>query len=190
MTGPERVVSAALTEWARIVRDPSPRVTEYIHAGLGWTWEPAYVRNGQFEWCGAFAAWCYAEAGLASAVRRLRFASVYRLGATEERFGPALPAVQLDALRPGDVLAITRANQARGHHICVVERVDGALVHTIEGNANGQLGDRRTGEGVIRRTRPLRREDANGRCPIYSYAHGGAWAWRAWRPVTVGGDGG
>ena len=56
------------TEWDNNVTEPEyngdwQRINTYIKGadGIGWTWESDYVRNGQFAWCGAFAAFCYTK---------------------------------------------------------------------------------------------------------------------------------
>lgn len=163
------VVAVALAEWRRVVRDPSPRIDEYIRGEKGLAWPTAdatfrrpdapYERDGQFEWCGAFAAHCWGVAGVSRPLRYRHFASCNRLSRSP------LDRVPLAELRPGDVLVVGEpGGRPWGSHVTIVERVDGGLAHTIEGNARGLLGDGSIGEGVVRRTRPVV-PTAAGRCP-------------------------
>jgi hypothetical protein len=152
-------VVTARIELAAVVRDPSPRIDRYIRgpSGLGWPTADAtfktvvpYTRNGQFEWCGAFVAHCWGIAGLRAEARREYLASCYRL---HQWTGRAIP---LANLRPGDILVLASARSPRwGSHIALVDRVDGGIAHTIEGNAHGLLGDGTRGEGVVACERPL-----------------------------------
>jgi len=81
-------LAAAESEWERGVRDQAghhgmARIDLYIRDGhgLGWTWERPYVGNGQYQWCGAFVAWCMAAAGLLPRLRRDCWSSTTRLDA-------------------------------------------------------------------------------------------------------------
>lgn len=161
-------LAVAIGEHRRGVRDPDPRIDEYIRgsAGLGWTTADAtfksivpYTRNGQFEWCGAFAAFAWGSVGLDARVRHKRLASCYRLS----RWGRG---IALAELRPGDIAVVSGVDApAWGSHVVLVERVRGdGLIDTVEGNATGRLGDGSIGEGVVRRTRPVV-PTAAGRCP-------------------------
>jgi hypothetical protein len=186
LTGPEKVLQAALEEWRLNVTDPHPRITAYYRQGLGWTSEPEYVRVNQSEWCGAFAAWCYRQAGADPALLRSKFASTWRLHDSK------IPRVPLDQLAPGDILVITKVPEVRwyGHHICLVTGFDpvSGLIHTIEGNARGRMFNGRVAEGVVQRTRPMTRLPDSARCPISGLPQSSSFAFRAYRPATVGGD--
>ena len=57
------VLKRAESEFNLNVTEPggggdSSRINTYIKSveGIGWDWEKDYTRNGQFAWCGAFAA--------------------------------------------------------------------------------------------------------------------------------------
>ena len=146
--------------------------------GLGWTWTPRYIKDGDFQWCGAFLAHAYSFAKLRADVRKTFCSSTYRLDclgrglAHEDRESPKAkrfyrrfdehtsPAdLDLDGadVLPGDVLLVGGGGRAYGDHVTLVERYDAVngIFHTIEGNAvgAGPRGNRR--EGVIRTTRPL-----------------------------------
>jgi len=60
-------------------------------------------------------------------------------------------------LRPGDVCCVGSVDGPWwGLHVVIAERVEGAHVHTIEGNGVGELGaGLGRGEGVVRNARPL-----------------------------------
>jgi len=91
------VLEVAEREWRRPVVEPNRdgqvragagRINEYIRGALGLGWPTAqvgvpsvaYTRNGQFAWCGAFAAYCWgAGAGLRADLRRLACPSTFRL---------------------------------------------------------------------------------------------------------------
>lgn len=143
MTPGELAVCRASEAWREDLVDPAAamgddwsrrRISEFIHLGLGWTWE-RYVKDGDFEWCGAFLAWAYSFAGglpflngyrLRADVRETFCASTIRLdtlgrnepwiGATR-KYPPSAqrhyvqfdehstPAANLD-VRPGDVLLV------------------------------------------------------------------------------------
>ena len=147
-------IDRALAEWSSMVEEPDQRINTYIRSmeGIGWTWEKEYVKNGQFAWCGAFAAFCYTAVSFKT--RQKIFPSCYRLysnwSQTSRRIEPR------DML-PGDIVVVYSSARATwGDHItlCRVAPIDGKF-ETIEGNAHGTLGDGSHGEGVIARERSL-----------------------------------
>lgn len=145
--------------------------------GLGWGWEGRYAGDGDFEWCGAFAARCWEEGGLLPLVRRESWASCYRLQrwASHRPTSPAAPSfaspprlcVAFDEhtqalpegleVRPGDVLIVGGVGTGPGKHITLVERFDEATgtFWTYEGNAGGLGPDGKRRQGVIRGRRRL-----------------------------------
>lgn len=160
------VLQAAEQEFYRDVREPpdgnGARIDDYIRGPQGLTWETAqaspwvagvrYTQNGQFFWCGAFAAFCYGVAGLSQEIRKKHFASTNRLlswSRGTQRY------VEPNALRPGDVVVMSDASTPSGRHIGICTEVSGAYVNTIEGNATGTGPSGRKMEGVIRGSRPL-----------------------------------
>jgi hypothetical protein len=170
MTRSQIILTAARDEYDRGVTDDkagAPRVDHYIRHGLEWGWTRFY-RPQKFEWCGAFAAWCYCVAGLLRTVRRKHLASCYRLWRWSGGAKPNELRVSKYALQPGDIAVcgpvpakrkewrrLRKKRPRWGRHIVLVLNVSGGLVHTFEGNATGQLKHGVTGEGVIRGTRPL-----------------------------------
>lgn len=172
----DRVVQTALAIWAERIEEPSAndeRGREHIDSfirgatGLGWSWEPQYIRNGQFAWCGAFAAECYGRNGLNASIRRKSLPSCYRLKRDLANLRIALSSIQ-----PGDIVVVGgEGGKSWGDHITIAVEVHGGLIYTVEGNARGLLPDGSEGEGVIKRTRPLPKTAggpgiSNAECPV------------------------
>ena len=153
------VVQAAQEEWSRHVEEPpgkgSDRIDAYIRAAssMAWAWLKRYIRNGQSQWCGAFAAHCFGVAGLSEVARVKHLPSTYRLdrwcGQNPER------RIAHTALQPGDIGVVGNRKGYGDHITVVVEVIDPSHVVTIEGNGHGQFPDGTSGEGVIRRRRHL-----------------------------------
>jgi hypothetical protein len=184
MTGPktktEIVLNAAREEHARGVTDDkagAPRIDDYIKQGLGWKgwlWRglpQRRYRPQRFEWCGAFVAWCFSLVGLLPSVRRKHMASCYRLWRWSGKGKPNERRIAPGDLHPGDIAVVgpepaprdaprseRKARPRWGRHIVLVVKVTSEFLHTIEGNARGQI---KGGviEGVIRGTRPLHAVD-------------------------------
>jgi hypothetical protein len=158
----EEALKRAQAEWERNVTEPNyggdwQRINTYIKSseGLGWSWEDDYTRNGQFSWCGAFAAFAYGRSVLPS-IRKKIFPSCYRMwanwGKTSRCRDGELPA-------PGDIVTVFTSDEqspAQGNHIVLVASApdDMGLFDTIEGNAHGEGPEGRI-EGVIKRQRPM-----------------------------------
>lgn len=155
-------IERAEAEWSRNVTEPeyggdSQRINTYIQSsqGLGWSWEADYTRNGQFSWCGAFAAYCYGLSVLPS-VRQKIFPSCYRMWSN---WGSTSRCRDGESPLPGDLITVyTSADRspAYGNHIvlCVSSPDESGEFHTIEGNAFGNGPEGRI-EGVIKRTRNM-----------------------------------
>lgn len=96
---------AARLAWHQRIVDPSPRlknldarsrafIDNAIRSpdALGWTWQSPYLWDGDFEWCGAFAAgYAWGAAGLDGDQRELYASSTDRLNAWAQyrsMFGP------------------------------------------------------------------------------------------------------
>ena len=168
------IADTALTEWRLGGAEPGPspianpkHIDEYIRGqlGLAWSWLKPYVKDEQFAWCGAFAAFCAGSAGAKYPIRFKRMASTLRINNHLRNSR----GVALDAIEPGDILVVTNGSKSYGEHICVaVEKPVNGLVVTVEGNARGILGNGRVGNGVIRRTRPLAPMPKHRRCPMSS----------------------
>ena len=146
----------AMAEFEAFVKDPSERISLYIKSshGIGWSWEADYVKNGQFAWCGAFAAWCHTRVKFD--IRKKIFPSCYRLYAN---WGQTSRKIDPMKVQPGDIVVIyTSKRSVQGDHItlCVdTSNINEGYINTIEGNAKGTLGNGEYGEGVIKQQRTL-----------------------------------
>ena len=155
-TDGEIALTRGLDEWVQDIVEPTGRVTEhpildrYINQGIEWA-EKSY-KNRDFQWCGAFAAWCWRDA-VRREIRRKCFPSTYRLYTwaykTERRIK------DLDSARAGDIVVVGK-NKRWGDHITIFERWgDDGEFFTVEGNAWGQTPQSGRREGVIRRARDV-----------------------------------
>lgn len=142
-------VELALQEHRRVVRDvdESPDVLRYYHEGLGWGWQGTY-RNRRDQWCGAFAAYCMARAGLLRDIRFYDVASVGRLQAWA--YGTPRWHRPEDA-QAGDILLL--GEDGPSHIGLAISACVNGLIQTVEGNSTGTLGDGTRGEGVVRHDR-------------------------------------
>ena len=154
-----RILDAAIAEWELPVHEPPgpgwERIDSYIRGadGLGWSSETRYIRNRQFAWCGAFAAFAFSGAGLKKEIRKRALASTYRLytwAKGTERMR------DLSEVERGDIVLVGPAGGKRwGAHITICDEPAAGLVHTLEGNASGMGPHGDSHEGVIRQSRPL-----------------------------------
>lgn len=203
VTPAARALARAEAEWRSVVREPAgeapngaARIDRYIRGsdGLGWGSADAdnldepvpYAHNGQFQWCGAFAAYCWAAGGLRRRIRRDHMASCYKLhtwaGGTDRIVRP-------EDIQPGDVVIVGRQPGALigrdaigrpryapvwGEHITLARDApaDG-YVPTWEGNAGGELGDGTQGEGVVRDRQPLAADDPQRYRVLYAIRFSG-----------------
>lgn len=151
-----QALKRGLDEWSKNIIDPDKRINTYIRTseGLSWGWEKEYVRNGQYAWCGAFAAYCWG-ASVKKNIRQKIFPSCWRLF---DNWGSTSRNIDHDKMMPGDIVVVYSAKKAvQGDHItiCVEPPNDCGDFKTVEGNAYGTLGDGSYGEGVIKRERNL-----------------------------------
>jgi hypothetical protein len=150
-------------------RDSKSAISGYIQHGLGWTWEPPYAGDGDFEWCGAFAAYCWLS--IKPALRKTYFASTYRLdrfarygsvnGEKNKGSGRLLAELGEHSKslpwepRAGDILLIGPAGSGYGKHICLVESFSKGVFYTLEGNGTGLAPNGKRWQGVVRGERKL-----------------------------------
>jgi hypothetical protein len=168
-------VSRATAAWKRWVSlSPSERRAErdrFVLEGCLATWRPGY------EWCGAFAAWCWSA--VHPRLRRSLFASTYRvylLGSYRsdsnlwpsglvKADGALLPvrewhgqrprlhvigdAVPGARVEPGDVIVTGSGKYGKHIQLAAEESRPGERVRCISGNGSGEtaLGER--GRGVV-----------------------------------------
>lgn len=150
----DRILKTAEDEWRKRVTEPiapgdenAKIIDNYIRGpqGLGWgtvdyhTWKPnvPYMKNLDFAWCGAFAAFCYGSAGLLAGVRHEYFAGTDRL----YRWARGTPRFIADwqDIQPGDIVVLGGENRPAGQHITLAGRllVQEGILCTFEGNATG-----------------------------------------------------
>jgi hypothetical protein len=195
----QRAVDRAAVMWQAGVYDPRRVDTSkdaercrgvidtFIRSDLGWTWEPPYKGDGDYEWCGAFAA--FAWIAVRPELRKTYFASTYRLDRYaryasvngERNGGTGRLLAELDensrdvggfiqtnlngrtqsigwAPRPGDILTIGPVGSGYGKHICLVESYADGVFSTIEGNGTGLAPNGQRWQGVVRGRRYLGKE--------------------------------
>ena len=151
-----QAIDRAHGEWERVVIDPDPRVNTYTQSreGAGWSWQADYTKNGQYAWCGFFAAFCHTSVKFP--IRQKIFPSCYRL---YQNWSKTSRCIDHAKVQPGDIVVVYSSKRAlQGDHItlCVDNStLNDGYITTIEGNAHGTLGDGEYGEGVIKRERKL-----------------------------------
>lgn len=146
-----KLVSVAQLEIGVMEEPPGsnrgPRVDQYIGA-VGR--DPA----GKHPWCVAFTFWCFQEAAEPGKNPHIKTAGVLdhwnKAGRKEIRRIAAKQAVDQPSLvQPGHLFIIDTGPSGGAGHTGIVERVEGGLLVTIEGNTNA--GGSREGVGVFRR---------------------------------------
>ena len=170
----ELQLSTAAASWNEDIVEPesleapngAASIDLRIRQGLGWTWEKPYVKNGQFSWCGAEAAWCLKAAGLKASLRKKVMPSCYRLWDFCRNNDDGKRCItDFNLAEPGDILVVGNSDSPKwGSHITTIltsNKIDLGDVQSFyvhEGNAKaygpptGGLGDYR--EGVGRQDRP------------------------------------
>jgi hypothetical protein len=152
---PPTPLAAAVLEVAAkeigVMEDPigsnsGPRVNQYLES-VG--------DKGGLPWCAAFVYWCFQAAAAAlkapnPATRTAGAVDVWDQAARRgiRRVAAAEASDRHGLVQPGMVFVIATGG---GHgHVGLVERVEGVVLTTIEGNTNN--GGSREGIGVFRRT--------------------------------------
>lgn len=99
--------------------------------------------NFPASWCCAFVYWCYNEAAI-----KLQVANpVYKTGSVLTLYKKQRAAHAVNVPMPGDVFIMSFGNGLG--HTGIVLKVEGDMVHTIEGNTN-DAGEREGYEVAIR----------------------------------------
>jgi hypothetical protein len=149
-----QALDRAYAEWERVVIDPDSRVDTYCKSreGSGWSWQADYSKNGQYAWCGFFAAFCHTAVKFP--IRQKIFPSCYRL---YKNWSKTSRCIEHGKVQPGDIVVVYSSKRAlQGDHITLCidnSTINEGYITTIEGNAHGTLGDGEYGEGVIKRQR-------------------------------------
>lgn len=121
-----------------------PMVNEYLKSvGL----KPGYA------WCQAFVYWCVLQAarqlGLhCPAVRTAGVKDCWNRTPAERKILIAAARANHELVSPGDQVILIFKD---GAHTCFVERIEGEVIHTVEGNSN--TNGSRDGELVCRHER-------------------------------------
>ncbi len=105
-----------------------PEISKYL----------AYVGLDEgYEWCAAFASWCYGQAGL----------SIPRSAWSPALFPKARrrPQSQIDKgyVKQADLFAIYSSQLKRIHHVGLVKALHGPLLISVEGNSHDRVESRR-----------------------------------------------
>lgn len=109
-----------------------------------------YGMNNQ-PWCAIFVSWCAAQCSIPASTI-LKFAYVPYGVEFFQKLGRYHPANGSYKPQPGDIVFFGKSD-----HVGIVERVSGSSIITIEGNtSSGNSGSQSNGDGVYRRTRPLK----------------------------------
>jgi len=192
-----KAIERALAAWQSDITDPpvddtsddAVRCKAFIDAcirkptALGWSWENPYKGDGDFQWCGAFAAFCWPD--VKAGLRQLYFSSTLRLdryasyrsynGEINEGAGRLYQQLDENSVptdlafepRQGDILiigpgrpqhaAVPASWHAYGNHICLVESFDASrrIFRTLEGNGNGVGPHGEKQQGVVKGVRSL-----------------------------------
>ena len=149
-----QALDRAHAEWERVVVDPDARVDTYCKSreGAGWSWQADYTHNGQYAWCGFFAAFCHTAVKFP--IRQKIFPSCYRL---YKNWSKTSRSIEHSKVAPGDIVVVYSSKRAlQGDHITLCidnSTINEGYITTIEGNAHGTLGNGEYGEGVIKRQR-------------------------------------
>lgn len=185
----EEAVARALALWDLDIYDPKrddesanadyckKKITDFIHEGCAWRHHEAYEGDGDFQWCLAFAWYCWPD--IRDAIRTVYAASTYRVdrfGSYRSAFGEPNPMptdmsharlymrcdekTRVEDLpwkpRAGD-FALVGKKPGYGTHGVLVEHFDEehGLLYTIEGNAFGDGPNGEHQQGVVRQVRPF-----------------------------------
>ena len=113
-----------------------------------WSW---YGFSSRAEWCACFVSWCANECGYINAGIIPKFAACTSQGMPwfQER-GLWQEAGYIPA--PGDIIFFDWDSSGNADHVGIVEKVEGEVVHTIEGNTSDSCARRsyRLDSNVIR----------------------------------------
>ncbi len=164
-------LETAESEWRLDVSEPgqggahsADRINAYIRSPNGLNWSDAnlsdegrlYERDGDFSWCGAFAAFCWSSVVLRT--RKKTFPSTYRLWRDwqSRRVSPL-------SMIAGDIVVVfntsasreTRERKTYGQHIVICRAPGAEQFSTWEGNARAEGPDGSWREGVGTRERDV-----------------------------------
>ena len=164
-----------------------------------WAADPHFYqgpKNG-YEWCAVFVDWCVYEASGRDARRAqnaLYYTGPYGAGCGSSVQYYRAAGAWHSTPRPGDQIFFGTESSVR--HTGLVERVEGGMVHTIEGNSNNMVRRRSyplTDGSILGYGRPRYDGDSKPEAlpftdvPRDAWYHDAVdWAWR--RGITAGTD--
>lgn len=147
----EKVLAIAGAEEGTMERPPDSNMTKYGES-YGW--------NGQ-PYCVMFLWWCFKQAGLSEL-----FFGGGKTASCSELMYWAIGSGRwvTDNYRRGDLVIMDfPKNKTKTDHIGIVERVEGDILYTIEGNTSpGEIGSQNNGDGVWRRQRNVTKVNVVG----------------------------
>lgn len=120
----QRAVAVALLEWHKLISarpECYPRLSEYLAAAGCRRQYPAPQVDGKpYKWCGAFAAWCWIQAGLRPDLGS-SWASDYRLARLYGQYGndANIPTPQLVLTSSGTIPLRAYHADHGGPRVCV-----------------------------------------------------------------------
>lgn len=103
-----------------------------------WTW---YGFSSRVEWCACFVSWCANECGYIDGGVTPKFAACTSQGLPwfKER---GLWQEASYTPKPGDIIFFDWDASGNADHVGIVERVEGEVVHTVEGNTTDMVARR------------------------------------------------
>ena len=124
-TGDGQIVSIALSQVGNVGGE------------IYWRW---YGFGGKVNWCACFVSWCADQCGYIEAGVIPKFAACVD-GATwfQDR---GLWQDRSYVPRAGDIIFFDKQHVGETHHVGIVERVEGDVIYTVEGNSSDQCRQR------------------------------------------------
>ncbi len=99
----------------------------------------AYTGLGKgYEWCAAFASWCYGQVGLPEPHNPWSPA-LFPNARTYCRNGACRDLKTSARIKPADIFGIYSHSAKRINHVGLVRGIEGKYLHTIEGNVENRV---------------------------------------------------
>lgn len=103
-----------------------------------WSW---YGFNSRIAWCACFVSWCANECGYIDAGVVPKFSSCTSQGMAWFKSRSLWQTNTQGYIPvPGDIIFFNwQGNTSQANHVGIVERCDGTIVHTVEGNSGNKV---------------------------------------------------
>lgn len=141
-------VEIAIKEWERGVYEPPngnwQRISSYIGKGLGWTDRIPYLKDKDFEWCGAFVSFCMPNILLKN--RKEHFAGARKMRKWSEGNERR---ISVEEIRAGDIIISGKIPD--GEHVSLCVGHGDGYVDSIDGNSFGPGPNGKDNKGVCKR---------------------------------------